>query len=120
MKNKLLIQYEKLEFDTGYAYILGLSKDHIKAIALELMKLEYNKIKTLVFSDGKSTVAEIVKKEKAVLSIDGSQLTLTDNDLSLIMSFLLDATEEYLSYDHIDLELSEGNKTFDICIKVNQ
>ena len=120
MKNIFSVQYEKLEFNRSRAYILGFSEDDIKDIIIELIKLEYDKGKKLVFIDDKNTVAEIIKKKHTFLSLDGAKIALTENDLSLIMSFLLDATEEYMSYDHIDLELSSEDQAVEVCIKINQ
>ena len=48
------------------------------------------------------------------------ELSLTENNVELILSFLLDATEEYMVYDHIDLEFSVENKTTDVCIAIKQ
>lgn len=66
-----------------------------------MIKLEYDIGKKLVF-------------------IDAAKVALTENDLSLIMSFLLDATEEYMSYDHNDLELLSEDQAVDVCIRINQ
>jgi hypothetical protein len=53
-----------------------------------------------------------------ILSIVEEKIPLTQNDVELILSFFLDATEEYMAYDHIDLEFTIENKSIDICIAI--
>ena len=78
------------------------------------------KIKKIALYNGNRISAELIRRDNIVLSVDEKELSLTENNVELILSFLLDATEEYMAYDHIDLEFSVENKTTDVCIAITQ
>lgn len=118
MKNQFSIQYEFLTFDDSQSYIISLCASDIKEIAISLMKLIYGKIKKIALYNGNRISAELIKRNNIVLSFDEKEITLTENNVELILSFLLDATEEYMAYDHIDLEFSVENKSIDICLAI--
>lgn len=118
MNNQFSIQYESLVFDDYHSHIIGFSKPDIKDIAISLMKLVYGKIKKIALYNGNRISAELIKRDNIVLSFDEKEITLTENNVELILSFLLDATEEYMAYDHIDLEFSVENKSIDICLAI--
>ena len=118
MKNQFSIQYESLVFDDCHSHIIGLSKPDIKDIAISLMKLVYGKIKKITFCSSNKVTAEIIKYDNLILSIDEEKIPLTQNDVELILSFFLDAIEEYMAYDHIDLEFTVENKSIDVCISI--
>ena len=82
------------------------------------MKLMYGKIKKIALYNGNRISAELIKRNNIVLSFDEKEITLTENNVELILSFLLDATEEYMAYDHIDLEFFVENKSIDICLAI--
>ncbi len=118
MKNQFSIQYESLIFDDCHSHIIGFSKPDIKDIAISLMKLVYGKIKKITFCSSNKVTAEIIKQDHLIISIDEEKIPLTQNDVELILSFFLDATEEYMAYDHIDLEFTVENKSIDVCISI--
>ena len=118
MKNQFSIQYESLTFDDSHSYIFSLCKTDTKDIAISLIKLMYGKIKKIALYNGNRISAELIKRNNIVLSFDEKEITLTENNVELILSFLLDATEEYMAYDHIDLEFSVENKSIDICLAI--
>ena len=118
MKNQFSIQYESLTFDDSHSYIFSLCKTDTKDIAISLMKLMYGKIKKITLYNGNRISAELIRRDNIVLSVDEKELSLTENNVELILSFLLDATEEYMAYDHIDLEFSVENKSIDICLAI--
>ena len=118
MKNQFSIQYESIIIDDSQSYIISLCPSDIKEIAISLMKLMYGKIKKIAFYNGSRISAELIKRDNIVLSVDEKEITLTENNVELILSFLLDATEEYMTYDHIDLEFSLENKSIDICLAI--
>ena len=120
MKNQFSIQYEFHTFDDSHSYIFSLCKTDTKDIAISLMKLMYGKIKKIALYNGNRISAELIRRDNIVLSVDEKELSLTENNVELILSFLLDATEEYMAYDHIDLEFSVENKTTDVCIAITQ
>jgi len=120
MKNQFSIQYESLTFDDSHSYIFSLCKTDTKDIAISLMKLMYGKIKKIALYNGNRISAELIKRNNIVLSVNEKEISLTENNVELILSFLLDATEEYMAYDHIDLEFFVENKSIDICIAIKQ
>ena len=63
----------------------------------------------------KSTTVELVNKNQFVLILNNNQIPLSQNDIDVLTSFLLDATDEYMAYDHIDLEFQIENTEIDVC-----
>ena len=66
------------------------------------------------FCDNKeSVVVEFVNQDRFLLIVDGQAVTLNQTNIEVIISFLLDATEEYMNYDHIDFEFPK--QKVDVC-----
>ena len=72
------------------------------------------KIGKIKFCDNKkSVVAEFVNQDRFSLIVDGQEVTLSHTNFDVVISFLLDASEEYMDYDHIDFEFSK--EKIDVC-----
>ena len=118
MNNQFSGSYEKINFDNLTSYLIGFNREDIKDIVIQFLKLQNKKIEKIKFcNNSKSIVAELVNNEQFILILDEQKITLSQNDLDVILSFLLDATDEYMSYDHIDLDFKTENRTIDVCFK---
>ena len=116
MYNSFVASVEKLNGEHMESYMIGFHNNDIKDITIQLLKLIYKKIDKIKFLDEKkSTTIELANKKQFVLLLDNNQIPLSQNDIDVLTSFLLDATEEYMAYDHIDLEFQIENTEIDIC-----
>ena len=114
MTNQFTISYEKICDESAISYLIEFQKNDIKDIAIQFLKLQYRKIDKIKFCDNKkSAVAEFVNQDRFLLIIDGQTVTLSQPDIEVITSFLLDATEEYMNYNHIDFEFP--TEKIDVC-----
>ena len=114
MTNQFTISYEKICDESGTSYLIEFQKNDIKDIAIQFLKLQYRKIDKIKFCDNKkSAVAEFVNQDRFLLIIDGQTVTLSQPDIEVITSFLLDATEEYMNYNHRDFEFP--TEKIDVC-----
>ena len=114
MNGRFTVSFEKISDEGSASYLIGLQKNDIKDIALQFFKLQYGKIDKIKFCDNKKyTVAEFVNQERFILIVDAQTVTLSQNNIELITSFLLDTTEEYINYDHIDFEFT--TEKIDVC-----
>jgi hypothetical protein len=117
MNNHFIISFEKIKDENLVSYILGFHKHEIKDIAIQFMKLQYKKLESIKFCDEKGAmVAKFINKAGFSLVIENDMLALSKTHIELITSFLLDSTDEYLNYDHIDIEFSE--KQIDTCFAI--
>ena len=116
MNNSFLVSVEKLDDEHMESYIIGFHNNDIKDITIQLLKLIYKKIdKVKFFNENKSTTVELVNKNQFVLILNNNQIPLSQNDIEVLTSFLLDSTDEYMAYDHIDLEFQIENTEIDVC-----
>ena len=107
MNGRFTVSFEKISDEGSASYLIGLQKNDIKDIALQFFKLQYGKIDKIKFCDNKkSTVAEFVNQDRFLLNVDGRSIILSRDNAEVITSFLLDAVEEYMNYDHIDFEFT--------------
>ena len=114
MNAQFTVSFEKISDEGSASYLIGLQKNDIKDIALQFFKLQYGKIDKIKFCDNKkSTVAEFVNQDRFLLNVDGRSIILSRDNAEVITSFLLDAAEEYMNYDHIDFEFT--TKKIDVC-----
>ena len=105
MCNQFTVSFEIINEESSASCLIGLQKNDIKDIAIQFLKLQYRKIGKIKFCDNKkSVVAEFVNQDRVLLIVDGQIVTLSQTNIEFITSFLLDATEEYMNYDHIDFE----------------
>ena len=116
MYNSFVASVEKLNDEHMESYMIGFHNNDIKDITIQLLKLIYKKIDKIKFLDEKkSTTIELANKKQFVLLLDNNQIPLSQNDIDVLTSFLLDATEEHMAYDHIDLEFQIENTEIDVC-----
>ena len=116
MNNSFVVSVEKLDDEHMESYTIRFRNNDIKDITIQLLKLIYKKINKVKFLDeNKSTTVELVNKNQFVLILNNNQIPLSQNDIEVLTSFLLDSTDEYMAYDHIDLEFQIENTEIDIC-----
>ena len=114
MNGRFKVSFEKISDEGSASYLIGLQKNDIKDIALQFFKLQYGKIDKIKFCDNKkSTVAEFVNQDRFLLNVDGRSIILSRDNAEVITSFLLDAAEEDMNYDHIDFEFT--TEKIDVC-----
>ena len=114
MNAQFTVSFEKISDESLASYLIGFQKNDVKDIAIQFLKLQYKKIDKIKFCDNKkSAVAEVVNQDRLLLIVDGQAVTLSQTNIELILSFLLDATEEYMDYDHIDFEFPK--EKIDVC-----
>ena len=114
MNAQFTVSFEKISDESLASYLIGFQKNDVKDIAIQFLKLQYKKIDKIKFCDTKkSTVAEFVNQDRFSLIVDGKEVTLNHTNLDVVISFLLDASEEYMDYDHIDFEFSK--EKIDVC-----
>ena len=114
MCNQFTVSFEIINEKSSASCLIGLQKNDIKDIAIQFLKLQYRKIGKIKFCDNKkSVVAEFVNQDRFSLIVDGQEVTLSHTNLDVVISFLLDASEEYMDYDHIDFEFSK--EKIDVC-----
>ena len=114
MNSQFTVSFEKISDESLASYLIGFQKNDVKDIAIQFLKLQYKKIDKIKFCDNnKSTVAEFVNQDRFSLIVDGQEVTLSHTNLDVVISFLLDASEEYMDYDHIDFEFSK--EKIDVC-----
>ena len=114
MCNQFTVSFEIINEKSSASCLIGLQKNDIKDIAIQVLKLQYRKIGKIKFCDNKkSVVAEFVNQDRFSLIVDGQEVTLSHANLDVVISFLLDASEEYMDYDHIDFEFSK--EKIDVC-----
>ena len=117
MNYQFIISFEKIKDETSASYIIGFHKHNVKDIAIQFMKLQYKKLECIKFCDEKGDIiAKFINKDSLSLIIENHTTPLSKNNFELIMSFLLDSTDKYLNYDHIDIEFSE--KQIDVCFMI--
>ena len=111
---QFMVSIERINDESTTSCLIGLQKNDVKDIAIQFLKLQYKKIDKIKFCDNKkSTVIEFVNQNRLLLIVDGQAVTLNRDNIEAITSFLLDATEEYMNYDHIDFEFPK--EKIDIC-----
>ncbi len=114
MINQFTVSFERISDESATSYLIGFQKNDIKDIAIQFLKLQYRKIDKMKFCDNKkSIVVEFVNQARFLLVIDGHTIILSQTNIEVITSFLLDATEEYMNYDHIDFEFP--TEKIDLC-----
>jgi len=114
MINQFTVSFEKISDESVKSYLIGFQKNDIRDIAIQFLKIQYRKIDKIKFCDDKkATVAEFVNQDRLLLIVDGQTVTLNQTNIETITSFLLDAVEEYMNYDHIDFEFSK--EMIDVC-----
>ena len=114
MINQFTVSFEKISEENATSHLIGIQKNDIKDIAIQFLKLQYRKIDKIKFCDNKkSVVAEFINQDQFLLIIKGQTITLSKTNIEVITSFLLDATEECMNYDHIDFEFPTEN--IDVC-----
>ena len=114
MTNRFTVSFEKISGESAISYLIELQKKDIKDIAIQFLKLQYRKIDKIKFCDNKKAVVAEFTNQGRFLFIVGTQtVTLSQSNIEVITSFLLDATEEYMNYDHIDLEFP--TEKIDVC-----
>ena len=119
MNNQFSISFEKINDKNTSSYIIGFHKNEIKDIAIQFIKLQYKKIENIRFSDKQGTVAvKFINKDNFSLVIENHTISLSQTNIELITSFLLDSTDEYMNYDHIDIEFSA--EQIDVCFMLIQ
>ena len=117
MNYQLIISFKKIKDETSASYIIGFHKHNVKDIAIQFIKLQYKKLECVKFCDEKGDIiAKVVNKDSISLIVENHTIPLSKNNVELITSFLLDSTDEYLNYDHIDIEFSE--KQIDVCFVI--
>ena len=114
MTNRFTVSFDRTNDGSTASCLIGLQKNDIKDITIQFLKLQYRKIDKLKFCDNKeSVVVEFVNQDRFLLIVDGQAVTLNQTNIEVITSFLLDATEEYMNYDHIDFEFPK--QKVDVC-----
>ena len=114
MTNQFTVSFEKICDESTTSYLIEFQKNDIKDIAIQFLKLQYRKIDKIKFCDNKKiAVAEFVNQDRFLLIVDDQTVTLNQTNIEVITSFLLDATEEYMNYDHIDFEFLK--EKIDVC-----
>ena len=66
-------------------------------------------------NDGCFVIAELVNKNQLILVLNHNQIPLSQNDVEVLTSFFLDATDEYMEYDHIDFEFQTKTAEVNVC-----
>ena len=100
-------------------YMIGIYAEDIKDIITDAVKLSFGKTGHLTFNcGGKDRLRFTVSRGKTVIEIGGNRFSVDKNAEEALMSFLIDSTEEYPAYDHIDLTLSGIEKQADIDISL--
>ncbi len=116
MNNSFIVSYEKLSDEHITSYLIGFHRNDIKDILIQFLKLSNKKIEKIKFFDEKkSAIAELINKNEFILILDDNKIPLSQNDVEVLTAFLLDATEEYIEYDHIDFEIQTDTDVVDVC-----
>ena len=119
MNNQFSISFEKINDKNTSSYIIGFNKNEIKYIAIQFMKLQYRKIQNIKFCNKQgAVVVKFINKDNFSLVIEDHTISLSQINIELITSFLLDSTDEYMNYDHIDIEFSA--EQIDVCFMLIQ
>ena len=114
MTNRFTVSFDRINDGSTTSCLIGLQKNDIKDITIQFLKLQCRKIDKIKFCDNKeSVVVEFVNQDRFLLIVDGQAVTLNQTNIEVIISFLLDATEEYMNYDHIDFEFLK--EKIDVC-----
>ena len=119
MNNQFSISFEKINDKNTSSYIIGFNKNEIKDIAIQFMKVQYRKIQNIKFCNKQgAVVVKFINKDNFSLVIEDHTISLSQTNIGLITSFLLDSTNEYMNYDHIDIEFSA--EQIDVCFMLIQ
>ena len=116
MNNSFVVSFERLNDGHMESYFIGLQGKDVKDLTIQFLKLIYKKIHKIPFLDEKKTViAELVNKNQLILVLNHNQIPLSQNDVEVLTSFFLEATDEYMEYDHIDFEFQTKTAEVNVC-----
>ena len=116
MNNSFVVSFERLNDGHMESYFIGLQGKDVKDLTIQFLKLIYKKIHKILFLNEKKTViAELVNKNQLILVLNHTQIPLSQNDAEVLTSFFLDATDEYMEYDHIDFEFQTKTDEVNVC-----
>lgn len=110
------------EFEQERWVDLKVYKEDVPQIVVQCLKLKTNKLKKTLLKDVKNDMEVIItySDNKYCMTIGASDLFLHSENLDLVTSFLLDCTEEYVRYNHIDFEISTGKVTTNMTISITE
>lgn len=116
MNNSFVVSFEKLNDEHTESYFIGFQGNDAKDLTIQFLKLIDKKInKIQFFNEKKSVIAELVNKNQLILVLNHNQIPLSQNDVEVLISFFLDATDEYMEYDHIDFEFQTKTAEVNVC-----
>ena len=105
MTNHFTVSLEKFRGEDSVGYLIGIPQKDMKDLAVQFLKLQYGKLETIKLFDRSGADAfALIHRDRIAFPADGCTVSLGQTNVEFITSFLLDATDEYMNYDPIDLE----------------
>lgn len=101
---------------------INLDKSDILKLIISLLKLAFRKQEQLILFDELNNTSAIIKYNnyyRITLKNKYKEHKLSEEQLSLLYSFLLDNTEDYAEYNHIDIEIFDVGKIYNYTISVS-
>ena len=101
---------------------INIGKSDINKLIILLLKLAFRKQKQVILYDELNNINAIIKYNNCysiTLSNKYKEHKLSEEQLNLLYSFLLDNTEDYAEYNHIDIEIYDEGKIYNYTISVS-
>ena len=101
---------------------INIDKSDINKLIILLLKLAFRKQKQVILYDELNNINAIIKYSNCysiTLNNKYKEHKLSEEQLNLLYSFLLDNTEDYAKYNHIDIEIYDEGKIYNYTISVN-
>ena len=100
---------------------INIGKSDINKLLILLLKLSFRKQKQVILFDELNNTSAIIKYNNCysiTLKNKYKEHKLSEEQLNLLYSFLLDNTEDYAEYNHIDIEIFDEGKIYNYTISV--
>lgn len=115
--NVFTVSFETFSDEQAVSYLIEFRKTDAKDLVVQFLKLQYGKIPKIKFCDRKgNAVSEWTCQDGLSWRIAHRTVALSQTAAEQITSFLLDATDEYMNYDHIDVTLPTDK--IDVCLAI--
>lgn len=102
------------------AYCFYLSKEKVVKVILYGLHLKTGKIKGFTLNGGAINAKIGYEDSTYNMTVGGKEYSITDETLNLIVSFLLDCTNEIIWYNHIDFNLWHDEEMTDFTVLLSE
>ena len=101
-------------------YGFYLEHSDVESFIIKLLEMKLDRISNLIILDPESRESTVISKTFSgfFLKLGDDTFPVCSSTTELIVSFLLDQTNIFCGYDHIDFEISNEARTVEITIKV--